>query len=595
MKHSLTVALRSLSVFVATLAAAVGLRAAETTLQLGNCIGSGVSSLVISGDEGGSSLFYPSSTMQAYAGCKISKVQIGFDISTSGGAVRLFLSHDISGEPFYTQTIESTSRGWNTVVLDTPYEIDGKPLYIGYTVKGVRYLRYCKALVANEEWIWQKDEEGWKKYEGQYSAAILAEVSGADVPRQNVRLGIVDMPAYVVKGQKICYAATFQNLGAETVKSLVVTYKKNGEEVKTETVEGLDVEPRREGNFTLGALSLDEEGVADISLGVTAVNGEQDAVADDNWSRTISTTCREEYERRKVLFEFFSTEKCTGCPAAHADVDELFKEETGFVEVGHHAGFYTDQYTVPQSVEYEWFYSTQYKGAPSGMFDRTNRSDIYPTLFKYGVPMVDIHQAKNAKTLYESCLKVPALATVDITTRLNGRNLSVDVAGRQLLPVEELEKVRLFVWLTEDSIYTDQQAGASKGFYHRFSMRESLTPTWGDEIDLGAGYSQAYTCVLPEEWNAKNVRAVAFLAKYNPEDKNDCVVLNANETAVDKSATAITAIPSGTEYLRWTLSSLAGDRVADGCGDAGLRGAMAQMPAGVYVVRRGNNAVRIVR
>ena len=108
------------------------------------------------------------------------------------------------------------------------------------------------------------------------------------------------------------------------------------------------------------------------------------------------------------------------------------------------------------------------------------------------------------------------------------RTVSVNVKGSQLLPVAGADMARLYVFLTEDSIFTTTQNGALGNFWHRHAARKSLTPSWGDVIDLQEGYEADYSFVIPEEWNIDKMTAVAFVAKYNPDDKNDCNVLNAN-------------------------------------------------------------------
>ena len=110
---------------------------ADNTLTIGNCNTRITSSVAIGADHGGSAIFFPATTMEGYKGCKISKVQIGMDVTTSGGALQLFLSHDLKEEPFYTETVDATKRGWNTFALKEPYVIDGQALYIGYILNGV--------------------------------------------------------------------------------------------------------------------------------------------------------------------------------------------------------------------------------------------------------------------------------------------------------------------------------------------------------------------------------------------------------------------------------------------------------------------------
>ena len=163
------------------------------------------------------------------------------------------------------------------------------------------------------------------------------------------------------------------------------------------------------------------------------------------------------------------------------------------------------------------------------MIDRTNFGHYYPDAYNYGVPTTNA-SATTARTLYEEQKLLPAFATVDIQSQYSAddRKLNMTVSGQQLLTVDDVDKARLFVFLTEDSIFTQTQAGAIGSFWHRHTARQSVTPIWGEAIDLAAGYRQEYEVTLPDEWVADNMRIVAFVAKYDADDKNNCQVFNTN-------------------------------------------------------------------
>ena len=88
-------------------------------------------------------------------------------------------------------------------------------------------------------------------------------------------------------------------------------------------------------------------------------------------------------------------------------------------------------------------------------------------------------------------LATPAFATVQLEVTSEGgdnyRQLTIHVTGESLLPLPEGHDDRLFVYLTEDSIFTENQAGAAGNYYHRHSLRQSLSDTWGDPRRAGRG------------------------------------------------------------------------------------------------------------
>ena len=569
---------------------------ADNTLSLGNCRNAVASYMPVSGTEtAGAALFYPASTMKAYKGCQLTEFHIALTNSTKNDAVTLFLSHGIDQEPFFSFTTDAPRSGWNTFTLPEPCTLDGQDICIGYTVKGNKYINGSSPLVTNEEWLWL-DADGWKRSNGQYSASFFVNITGESLPLHNVRIGNIQIPSYSQTGVQTAVGGYFQNLGAETVNKLTFSYIVDGKETATETVTGLSVSPRSEGSFSLKGFSFDKEGEYKVALSITGVNDGEDAVPDDNTTPESKMLCREHFTKRNTLMEIFSTEQCAQCPAAHVAISKLLKDVDDVVEIGHHAGFYTDGYTLDESLAYEWFYDETFKFAPAIMFDRLDYVNAYPKVFVYHGPVVDANTT-NVNLLHTLRSAVPAQATVDIKPSMEGRKLSVHVEGRQLLPVDTPDSTRLYVYLTEDSIYSTQQVGAQGGFWHRHVARKSLTTTWGDKINMSEGYKADYTLDIPEDWNIGNMRVVAFVANYNAKDKSDCMVYNSTAVRLRDFATGISlpVVADEEKLSRWTVSRLSGETVAKGDNSAYLINTVEGLPHGIYIVNNGRNIKKIVK
>lgn len=570
--------------------------AGSKTLTIGNNKKSVTSYEPVKGDsKAGSALFFDSDYMSAYKGCELTEVTIAFADKTESDAITIFLSHAIDEEPFYQQTVSASKSKWNTFKLSTPYLIDGSSLYVGYTVSGVKYLGYGKALVKNPEYILGKDGV-WKEYKGKNSASLLATISGDNLPENNVRLGTTNIPSYVKTDVPMDIFGDFQNLGATNVTSLVFGLYDGDEEICEEKVDGLDVAPRSEGSFSLSSMKLNSECEKDLRLLVKSVNGGVDAVEGDNSTKTCHVMCRDSYVTRKVLLETFSTEKCTACPNAHKAIDKVTRDMEDIVEIDHHAGFYTDKYTIDESVEYEWFYPSYYQFAPAMLVDRMDMRDVFPEAYNYETPILNAN-GSTLKALYEMELQRPALATVNITTdwSAEARKLSIDVSGKQLLPVATPDSVRLYVFVTEDSLYSTSQAGASKGFYHSHVPRLSLTPTWGEKVDIAAGYDCHFDTVLNEEWNEKQMNVVAFVANYNSTNPCDCAVLNVEQQSLKTLTSGINNLRHGVTGA-WQIIDMSGNVVGKGIGSETLTKVFDAMKHGVYVVSiNGENGMKTNR
>lgn len=410
--------------------------------------------------------------------------------------------------------------------------------------------------------------------------------------KNDVKLSSARMPEYAVTGEKIEYIVTFINNGTEPVNSLSIEWLKDGESIAEETVDNLNITTQNEGSVELKDFSLDKEGDYNISLKISKVNGNNDEMPSDNISPTVRTICRNAFTKRKTLLEFFSTERCTSCPSAHYAIDKIFDGKNDIVEIGHHSGYESDRYTITESIDMEWFFQTGHKYAPAIMIDRRNLGNIYPSVFSNNVPVVNANAA-NAQLLYAESQTRPALVSIHMAASIKNRKLLLNVSGNQLLPVDCPDSIRLFIYLTEDSIFTENQAGAYGNFYHRFTARKSITPTWGDPIDI-SGYSKDYSFYIPKTWNIDKLNIAVFVANYNATDKNDCMVMNADDMSVIdlESTTGITEELSDTDSS-WQIMSVSGIMLYSGKGKNSLLKVIGNMPHGILIVKTNTKTIKI--
>lgn len=558
-------------------------------MTIGNSGGRSVAYERVSGiDTAGVAVFYPAEVMRAFKDCSITQAEIGVSSKTGRDSVIVFFTRKLDGEPLYEEKFTAAKSGINNFTLTKPFVIDGDSLYIGYKIVGAYMLAYSNALTTDEEWILKK-AGGWQKYDlsGDLCATMLFTVSGDALPRNNIRLSGMVMPEYSLTGTDVAFKGTAINLGADEVNSITVTYLADGKQAGTETVDGLSIAPRETGSFNLSGLRLHEEGNPEMQVVVSKVNGSDDNIPSDNASRVKAMLVRDKFEKRKTLFEFFSTERCPQCPDAHEIVEKVLGGKEDVVEVGHHAGFYTDDLTTDASLAYEWFYKTDMLYAPAVMFDRTCMADNYPSIFTDNVPLVSPSQSV-VETLYGIASEAPAFVGIDMTRTLDesARSLSLDISGKQLLPYASPDSLRLFVWLTEDSIFTETQRGAVGNFWHRHSLRQSLTPVWGDKIDTPDAFTAHYEAVIPDEWDIAQMRAVAFVACVNSTDKNDCRVMNTEEIGLKSGSSSGIGqlIDDGSNGVkRIKVYDMAGVLVAE-CGN-GCDAASLKLGKGVYIIR----------
>lgn len=591
---------------VVLLMLSASLNANADSVKLGYSEGNVVSYYQVAKDApaGGSAVYFPVTLMQAYNGAEI----VSFHLYSSvmgNTTVHFAISGSLDGEPLYEQTVTLDKYGWNEVKLDKPFRLDGSAIYMSYLAEGILNIPYTLSIVDGEEYICTTGS-GWQPGFKGFSAALYATVEGDNLPQCNVHLGNIVMPGYARLGQPVAFSGDFINLGTVPVENLTFTYHV-GDSTASETIDVAKVEPRKSGTFQLNGLRIMSEGEMPVSVEISAVNGEADFDTSDNMSRTKQVMCLSDFIQRKVLLEVFSTELCTNCPSVHKQLSAVTDTCENIIELGHHAGFYQDPYTIPASKEYEWFYKATHLYAPAEMIDRTAMTDNYPEVYSDSVPVVSLGSSM-LKVLYAQEMLAPAFVTVEPSVKTDDSgNLLIHVEGSKLID-SGAESPRLFVFLTEDSVYTLNQHGASEGYYHRHMARCSVTPTWGDPIDL-EGYSADYTVAVDPSWNPAKMRVVAFVANYDADDKNNCRVLNAEEVKVPyDGSTGIKGVDAEGLRVTWdgrTLRVIGGYdslSVCDLSGRVVFRSTLSDSAAlnslapGYYVatVKRGNK-VRVIK
>lgn len=473
--------------------------------------------------------------MQPLKGNAITQVSV--DLNAGATELVVFFKRNISdATSILEQKVVPTSAGWTTVTLDTPLSITGEALVMGYRTTGVRFLRYGGRLLSGQEWL-MKGNDKWEVMSDEPTASIYATVSGDALPKHNMVVTHAVMPAYARNSNFWNPSIEMVNLGTEEATSMEVTLWNGDKKMDTETFHFDKVPYRGRTTVPMYFYVSEEGGTYPCRMEVTKVNGEADAYAADNFSRLQNLTVVDNWTNRKVLLEVFSTELCTGCPGGHEVIDWTFPDRSALVEVGHHAGFYTDQFTLTESVKMEWFYQKGNLYAPAVMFDRTCDALNYPEVYEDDVPVVDL---KDLYTQFTNRLNTPAFMDISIGKTYDEatRQLTLDIATSALLATETPDSLRLTVMLTEDSVATESQAGVSGTYYHRHLLRKYLTPVWGSPMQSSA----SFTFTVPEDWNVQKMQAVALVANYNGKNKNDCRVMNTQAVDIANGTTGIRGV-----------------------------------------------------
>lgn len=373
-----------------------------------------------------------------------------------------------------------------------------------------------------------------------------------------------DLAEQTVKNEAVAFNVEVTNWGSETITSLTMDVDVNGT-VTSGTTSDLNIASLETANVAIpNAISMANGGESfDISVTITAVNGEEDANTDNNDIDANTFTIIGETTPRTVLVEEFSTAPCGFCPDGKLVLQSM-KQTFGddIIIAQHHAGFRTDAMTISEHSTYAAAFAA---GAPSATVDRHYYDGENKTAFNRGL--------WTART--QEALQVGSPVKVDVSSSFNDDNntLTADVDLEFVDYADGDIRVTLFViqklvqgsgtGYDQINYYDNGQYGANHpmvgkgnpivGYWHEDVTRAVLPSVWGEkitDIEPGAKFSKQYQiAVNPTRWDKSLLQVVAFVNKYsNENDNKNHGVLNAAAERVVSSVDEPTLVNINAVY-----------------------------------------------
>ena len=337
-----------LALFVAT-----GSMNAESTLKYGFTVPADQMSSVGTGAGGSNycaAIEVPELTAKAMQGSKLTSVSLGFGSGLNKNIV-VYLSYDPKGEPFYTQEFKVPKpNSVSDVELTTPYTIEGKKFYIGYTYRqsstSGRPITFTGNAMNNEQFnimgLWPdngKDQAQWESY-SQFGALVLqATITGDNLPSSLLVPTSLGLPLSCGVDKSFTYSLDVVNMANTTVNSLEVTAKIGDAAPITRQV--TLSKPLAAGETTtveLEGVSANENLETPVLVSVTKVNG-----GDNTWSEAVKgmlIVSDYTYPRRVVLEEGTGI-GCGYCPAGWVAMEtmrEKYPEEYIGIAIHNYSG-----------------------------------------------------------------------------------------------------------------------------------------------------------------------------------------------------------------------------------------------------------------
>lgn len=242
---------------------------------------------------------FPEALMQVYKGCKIEKFQIALYNDAEDGS--LFILPDLNGgQPLLEQPVGAMQSGWVEYDLETPFEITGDELYIGYQCTGTDLIALSDR--ASSDALFLREPSGiWNDYyksQGWNALCLNVVISGMD--GREMRLLQVN-PVYAQKGKDFVVSGVVENLSAAEVSDYEIVCKVDGSEAARKTYSAsLGANGTSEFQLSVTALTVSGEHAMEVCL--SKVNGASDGYAGNNVLLT-DFLCKDLLFDRKVVVE----------------------------------------------------------------------------------------------------------------------------------------------------------------------------------------------------------------------------------------------------------------------------------------------------
>lgn len=424
----------------------------------------------------------PAETAQKWIGAQLTQVRLAFG-QASKNTVTVYLSSTLRGTPFYTQDVElETMDGWNTITLDTPYDIDGKGFFIGYKYAGCKAgeypvgidgvptgISYGDNIAVNNQW----DHIG--PYYG--SISIQAVVSGDQLPLNDVGITDISVPQFVKPGEPFDVDCKIVNQGASPLETMTIVTSLAGTTLNTVNAEFTPgLEPGAAGALKITGLVTQDKGIdLPLEVNITAVNGQDDASPEDNTAEAYLASFTGGYKRNVVVEEWTGT-WCGFCPRGIVGMSYMKEKygNDGFIGIAVHGnnGMQRDPMTVSSYAPF--LNSFALMGFPGCAMNR---------MYSFDPNQEDLED------FYKDVVKDDTYVQVEsLTAEYNAENpdvLTATASVEFVLPVENGDYKLAFV-ITENNVgpypQTNYFAGGAYGKMGGWELKSANQYWYFDEV-----------------------------------------------------------------------------------------------------------------
>lgn len=577
-----------------------------TTDDADNCLGLGS---MTTGTNSAGALLEPSDYSD-YIGKKVVGIRFSMGPSTTASNVAVYsvnsqgqmtsiASVDTTIVSSSTMSRTSVNMTWNTVMFPESQQFDLTNDFAGlmatYTYNQTAsnypigtYSRVTNRNLyayANISATYGGSGEGWYNFGGDYGAPAIQLIVEGEFPANDLKLVYfapgVDFYQQGTEGQ---FAVIVKNTGMAKAK-YELAFALDGTPIDTLTNDDAEGEADSLDVMANDTIVVDfdvDEALAtgnhDLKVNVVSINGEAPAAetTDDDTLSTSFTVYKDKADRQKNLVEHYTSNECTFCYLGEEFLEALSKQTDKMAWVSVHGiqnGSVPDPTRTAQCDTLMAYGNLS--GFPSASFDRVILDgDSYIMGIGYSEQYHSQLATSFAQIMDEIGEMYPSFVTLGINNSFdNARNLTVTVTGTGVADAQKLiGDYRLYVYLCEDSLkfnqYTNGRWIANDNHNHVF--RVALGTVMGNAINWnGDNFDATYTYDIPEAWNTKNMKVVAFVAPRLDVD-------DLSRAAVNQCAESSLATVTGIESVKDNTNAAANNSVSAIYNAAGQRVAKAQ-------------------
>lgn len=396
-------------------------------------------------------IYMPGIMLPSNEGATIDYLNIALASIVKLSNVKIWITKDLNGQPLYSQDVDESTliAGWNKIELDTPFELDGSDLFIGYSLRTDAQADTNDAFPvgtsgddAPNALILGIGNQGFQDYNGAGLGKLALQVGAtgeffandASISSAAANKCLINTPSTVT--------LEVFNAGFNEMKSMELKYTVNGnEETKKFTFEE-PVKARSFGSAQFETMAITESGYLPIDLEITKYNDVADENAENN-KNSANVICMSKSSPRVTVMEEGTGAWCGYCPRGAVGMEKL-EELYGdkFIGIAVHAG---DGMEIAEYADVVSMFS----GFPQALFDRTYLSDPY----------------FDAEKAFDACNALPCEGTIALEAKFtDNTNKKLEVTSTSVFNLSSDVNIYGVAYiLTEDGITGEAQSNYYSG------------------------------------------------------------------------------------------------------------------------------------